>query len=199
MLKTFRKMCAASIIAGSLIFMPITHAKVKTCEGVGEYIATDFESRDIAQMRAKERAEIEAKKAAVIQLQNYAKDNNLNLNETELSAIIDNIYEAADVKYERKAYQSGNLAGIIYKATLKLNFDTDGIAIWLNKSYEQRDRLMRYDKTLQTTLVDNYKQIEDLRKQLENTSNAHSKDKIKEKINKLNDEFLANQKYEEAA
>ena len=66
--KKLKKILASSVILGSFMLMSevyfndtkivsIAHAEVKTYEGVGEYVMSDFETPDTAKQRAKVRAE----------------------------------------------------------------------------------------------------------------------------------------------
>ena len=65
-----RKIIAVSIILYSLFTSAVTNAEITTYEGVGKCIMSDFESDDIVKLRAKTRAEQNAKEKAGVYIKN---------------------------------------------------------------------------------------------------------------------------------
>lgn len=52
-----KKVVGILMVGVSFSFLLLAHAEIKTYEGKGEYIMSDFETPDIAKQRAKVRAE----------------------------------------------------------------------------------------------------------------------------------------------
>ena len=71
--RSFRKMIAALLAAGTVATMPLASAEVREYQGVGEYVMSDFETPDVAKQRAKARAEQNAMEQAGVYVESYTK------------------------------------------------------------------------------------------------------------------------------
>ena len=96
--KSLRRLIAASLIVGSMTFMPIGHAEIQTYTGVGEYIMSDFETPDIAKQRAKQYAERNAQEQAGVYVNSYTKVENMQVTEDEIITMTNGILSVTDVK-----------------------------------------------------------------------------------------------------
>ena len=78
------KTIIAAITAGNL-FLPVgVNAEIKSYDGVGEYIMSDFETPDVAKQRAKVYAERNAQEKAGVYIKSYTKTENLQLVDDEI-------------------------------------------------------------------------------------------------------------------
>ena len=193
--KNLRRLIAASLVFGSLTLMPIGHAEIKTYTGVGEYIMSDFETPEIAKQRAKQYAERNAQEQAGVYVNSYTKVENMQVTEDEIITMTNGILSVTDVKYE--IVPMTEYAGIVYRATIKANIDTDKVDDWIAKGASERSELVAKNQALQKAIDDQEKQIADLKKQLENVKTAKDEEKIKTQFEEADKVFLSNQKVQE--
>ena len=90
--KLIRKLIASALLAGSLILTSVGDAEIKMYEGAGKYIACDYDSIDVAKLRAKARAEQAAKDRAGVYLASYSREKNFRLTDDEIYTITNNIF-----------------------------------------------------------------------------------------------------------
>ena len=204
--KNLRRMITISILAGSLTFapeincfvsIPIAHAEIQMYEGIGEYIMSDFEKHDIAKQRAKVRAEQAAKEKAGVYLKTYSKTVNAALTDDEVSTMTNNIVKILDVKYEPVPIEVSNTTGLMYRAKVKVNIDTDGVNNWLKRDLQEREVVTLQNIEIQKSNTQNDKRTEELKLQAAKIKTESEKEKIKSEFEKMDNEFLSNQKLEE--
>ena len=118
-----------------LLFTSIASAEVKTYNGTGEYIMSEFETLDIAKQRAKQKAERHAQEQAGVYVSSYTKVKNAQVSEDEIITITSGIMNVVDVDYEVTPLDKGKSIHIVAK--IKANIDTDDINKWLAKGVEE--------------------------------------------------------------
>lgn len=81
------------LIVAGLLTATIVGAAIQTFDGTGQYIANEFETRDIAEKRARQKAERDAQKRAGVYLQTFSRSVNAELTDDEISAVTNNIID----------------------------------------------------------------------------------------------------------
>ena len=193
--RNLRRLIAVSLIVGSMTVMPIGHAEIQTYTGIGEYIMSDFETPEIAKQRAKQYAERNAQEQAGIYISSYTKSENAKITEDEIITMSNGILSVTDVKYDIITIPEH--AGIIYRATIQANIDSDNVDEWISKGVSERSELVAKNQELQRAINEQEKQIEDLKKQLENVKSTKDEEKLKTKFEEADKIFLSNQKVQE--
>ena len=192
MLKNF----ATGLIAGMFLFSTTSvQAVVKTYEGVGEYIMSDFETMDIAKQRAKQYAERNAQEQAGVYVQSMTKVLNSQVTEDEITTITNGILNVTDVVYKMIPIDNNV---IMFRATVKANIETDDIDKWLERSVVERDNLINQNQELQKAIEDQEKLIAELRGQLENLQTQQDREKIAYEYMIADNGFRSNQKLDQA-
>ena len=177
--------------------MPIVNAEIQNYTGTGEYIASDFENHEVAKLRAKSRAEQDAKDKINTHLKQYLNADKYKITDDDIVTIINGITEVEDVSYQSKPFVIENTVALMYTATVKVSINTDKIDSYLKLDEETRNALKRQTETRKNVISRNDKDIEDLRKRLINATSDAEREKIKSELNKLDNEFLASQKLDE--
>ncbi len=194
--KSFRKMLAMAIAAGTFAVMPLASAEVKEYEGFGEYVMSDFETPDTAKQRAKERAEQNAMEQAGVYLESCTEVVNARITKDEIKTITNGILKVKDVKYVMSPIsESGGSFQII--ATLKATIDTDGIQDWLQRDEKDKKDLVEQNQELMKTNAEQEQQIAELKRKLATTSDIQDRKKIGAEIENSDQSFLAKQKVNE--
>ena len=194
--KSFRKMLAAAMAAGTFAVMPLAFAEVREYEGLGEYVMSDFETPDVAKQRAKARAEQNAMEQAGVYVESYTKVINAQVTHDEINVMTNGILKVKDVQYG-KMTPTEDGKGILIRVTVKADIDTDDITKWLSQNRENVSNLVEQNKELQKAKAEQEKQIEELKKQVADAKSAQDKEKVQVKINAADQEFLSNQKADE--
>ena len=184
------------VAVSCLLLSSIASAEVKTYEGTGEYIMSDFETPDIAKQRAKSRAEQACVEQAGVYVKSYTKTVNSVVTEDEVEAIANNIINIIDEKYTViPLIESGGSFRVL--ATVKANVDSERIETWLGRDRYKNLGLIEENKKLQEERVKQDKQIEDLQKKLAIVTDKQKKEKIEMEVATADKQFLVNQKIEE--
>ena len=203
--KVLMKFLIASLAVGTVNFSPIifhaennlqivsvAHAEIKTYEGVGEYVMSDFETPDTAKERAKQRAQQNAQEQAGVYVSSYTEVHNLAVTKDEITVITSGIMKIKDVVYEK----SVDSDGILFRAKIKADIDTDGITNWLNKNEGERSALVSKNQELQNALAEQDRKIAELKRQLEDKNSNTNTETLKKTFTEVDNEFLSNQKIE---
>ena len=193
--KNLRRLIAASLIVGSMTFMPIGHAEIQTYTGVGEYIMSDFETPEIAKQRAKQYAERNAQEQAGIYISSYTKSEDFKITKDEIITISSGILSVTDVKFDIITIPEH--AGIVYRATIQANIDSDRVDEWISKGVSERSELVAKNQELQKAINEQEKQITELKKELEKVKSTKDEEKLKTKFEEADKVFLSNQKVQE--
>ena len=197
MQRIFRRILTAVLIAIFLLSVAIVGAAVQVFDGTGQYIMSDFENHDIAKQRAQQRAEKDAQKKAGVALKTFSRSINSELADDEISAVMNNIIKISDAKIVPVPFEAEGEAGLIYKATIKAEIDTDGIYAWLNRNNKEKVTIVQQNAQLQDAIQKNDEHVEHLKEQYKRVKSKSEKDKLRNQMNNADREFLANQKFEE--
>ena len=170
--------------------LPVVHAEVHNYTGVGKCIMSDFESADVVKMRAAYRAEKDAK----LKINAYFRSQNGALSNDEIAVITNANIEVANIDYKKLAVEAYEEAGIMYEANVKVNIDTNAITNYLRLDENEKINLINRYNSLQKIIDSNEKAADDLRNL---AKSAQNKLQIKSEFEKIDNEFLSNQKNEE--
>ena len=152
--KLFRRGLIAFIIVIFLLTAVIVGAAIQIFDGAGQYIMSDFENHDIAKQRAQQRAERDAQKKAGVYMKNFSRTVNAMITDDEISAVTNNIIKVSDVKkIVSVPFEANGEAGIMYRATLKVKIDTDGIYSWIKRDEKERVTIIQQNNSLQDAIV----------------------------------------------
>ena len=210
MRKLIRRAIAASLFANSLIFYPniydeglimsVAHAKVKTYIGVGEDYASQYESQEVAKLRAQRNAIQQAIEQAGIYLKSYSRTINAELTDDDISVITNTNYEViGKPQYENIVQQvTDKSTVIVWKATIKVNVDDSEIQKWIELKEEDKSEIVAQNKKIQKSYAENDKQVKELREQAKNAKTEVEINKVKASFAKIDDDFLYNQEIEKA-
>ena len=175
--KYWKKFLAASILVGGFNFAPtlvnfdtenlqmisVAHAEIKDvtakdaaildfADESAEYTA---KVQNVAKMRAIQRA----RERAGVYLKSFSRTVNGVLTADDISAYTSDKIEISDVKFQKLFYQvkdvNGNLTGKIgfmYEATVTAKIDTTGLQEYIQKSLQEKQRLIDRDKNLQKNI-----------------------------------------------
>lgn len=197
-----KKFWASALIAGSLFFMPVANAEIKTYEGTEEYLMSEFETIDIAKQRAKQKAERVAQEQAGVYISSYSETKDFELVKDEVISIACGILSVIDVKYDVKPLDNAN--GFLIRATVKANINTDDVNKFLNKSAQEKSAIVMQNKELQAAIAEQDATIEKLKAQIETLksegklSGKLEREKISQEVAAEDKIFQANLKLEEA-
>ena len=194
MKKSFRRLLAAAIVAGSLFTASPADAEVKTYEAVGEYYMSDFETFDVAQQRAKKRAEQAACEQASVFVKSYSRSVNSKLVEDEIIAMTSGILKVINVQFQREYADNTTLI----RATIKAQIDSDDIGKWNDMNANQRNDLISQYEALRKAYDEQEKQLAELRGQAEKATTQEERKRITQEFVAEDKIFLSNQKTEEA-
>ncbi len=135
MKKYFRRLIAASLTVGSLMFMPITHASVETYVGTGEYIMNTSETFNDAKNQAKLLAERNVLESISFYLTEHSALVDGVLEEDEIILIVAGIMNITNVKYELTSDDDENFA---VKAEVTAEVDADEALKLVEREVENR-------------------------------------------------------------
>ena len=188
MKKLWKLFFVASIIIVS--FMPVTTAEVRNYEGVGEYVMSDFETKDAAKQRAKERAERNAVEKAGVFVKSYTKTINAIVTDDEIEVIAGGVINILETIYKTELVDdAGNFQ--LVRANIKAEIDTDSINEWLGRDVREKARLVEENKELQRSRMEQDKKIDDLQKQLAAAKSAGEKAKLQSEITEADNALKA--------
>lgn len=185
----------AAAIGGSLFFPSVTSAEIKSYIGEGEYVMSDFETPEIAKQRAKSYAERNAQEQAGVYINSYSKMENFKLVADEIVTITNGILKILDVNY--KIVPLDDVGGIMYRATVQANIDTDKVNEWLAKGVSERSDLVEQNKALQKQIDEQEKQIAELKAQIAQAKTPKAEEKLKENFAEADRIFMSTVKLEE--
>ena len=190
-----KKLLLSALVVGNLFCMPSIHAEIKTYEGVGEYVMSDFETPDIAKERAKQRAEQAAQEQAGVYVQSFTEVQNMMVTKDEIVTMTNGIMQVFDVKYQTLPSTDG--IGVMIRATIKANIDTSKVDEWLQKGVGERSEMVDKNKQLQQALEEQERQIAELKAKLAATDNSQAAEKVKEEISGADKIFMSNLRVDE--
>lgn len=195
MIKNFRRALSALLIVAGLLTASIVHAEVKTYEGVGEYFMSDFETFDIAQQRAKQRAERDACEKAGVYVESRTEVVNLQVSKDEIVIMTRNILKVVDVQYQREHADNNTT---LVRATVKAQIDSEDVSQWFNKDDAEKAELIAQMDSLRKANEDQERQIAELQKKLAEALTPQDKEQIAVAFAVEDRAFLSNRKVAEA-
>ena len=151
-----------ALIAGGLLMANVANAEVRTYEGVGEYVMSDFETPDIAKQRAKARAEQAAQEKAGVFVRSNTKVVDYELKSEEIEIMTAGIMKVHSVTYDVKPDE----AGFLFISKVLVDIDTDEITKWLNANSDSMPDLLAQNKALQNSIAEQEKQLAALKEKL---------------------------------
>ena len=149
------------LVAASLLIAAPVSASLQTFEGVGEYVMSDFESFDVAKLRAQQKAVRAAQEKAGAYLKTYSRSADSELLD-EISAVTANIIQVTNVRYELQPLEQG----VFIKATVTATIDSDEITKWLDRPESERKAIIAQDKDLQKEIAARDRELAELKKKL---------------------------------
>ena len=209
MRRKIRKLLAATLIVGTLTFapeicgvenFPVARADVKLYTAMGVDYGNEYESQDIVKLRARDKAIKNATKQAGVYLKTYSRSINNELTDDEILAITSNAYEVVgEVRYNRTVKQvTDQITLIVWEATVDVNVDDGEITKWVKRDDRDRSTLISQTRESQTAAEENDRKVEDLRRRSQNVSDDAGRAQLQTEFNQADNEFLSNQKVEEA-
>ena len=209
MRKTFRNLLAASLIVGTLTFAPVIYnaenfsvvrAEVKMYTAMGVDYGNEYESQEIVKLRARDKAIKNATKQAGVYLRTYSRTINSELTDDEILAITSNTYEVVgEVRYNRTLKQvTDQITLIVWEATVDVNVDDSEIRNWYELKPEDRSSIISQTRESQVAAAENDSKVEDLRQRSQNVSDDAGRAQLQAEFKTADNEFLSNQKVEEA-
>lgn len=197
MQRMFKKVIVASVCMLAMFGnAQVSQAEVRTYDGVGEYIMSDFETPDIAKQRAKARAEQHAAEQAGVYVKSYTRMVNHTLLEDEIVAIANTIIKIVDVQYTTNPTSEGGGSFQIV-AKIRAAVDSNRIDEWLKRDQAKNQELVEQNKQLQADKAKLDAELIELRKKLNNIISSQEKQTLEKEVVSADNKFLANKKIEE--
>lgn len=184
-----KKIFAATL--GILMLASGANAEIRTYEGEGVYIMSDFETPELAKSRAKARAEKNAQEQAGIWVESYLRVNNQTVVEDEIVVLTGGIMSVDSVKYSITPIDEATFR---VQANLTAQIDSDKIPGWLDRTASERSSLVAENKRLQQANEAAEKQIAELKSQLEQAQSVEQREQIENEINSADQKLGAYQK-----
>ena len=197
-----KKLFAALLAAGTLLFASPADAEVKTYTGTDEYIMSEFETIDTAKQRARQKAERNAQEKAGVYISSYSETRDMELVTDEIVSIACGIMSVTDVKYDVQPLADVN--GFVIRATVTANIDSDDVNKWLTKGAQERSSLVAQNKELQRAVNEQSNTIKKLKAQIVQLkadgklNDKHDREQVTAEIAAEDKIFQANLKLEEA-
>lgn len=213
----FKKLIAAAISAGSLIFVPailnvdagnfkasVAHAEIQNYTA-SDTAMFDFGENDeyivnTVKITAQRRAIKAAREKAGVYLSSYSKVVNGNLTKNDISVVTNSVSEVVETTYEKFTFQAQDAqgkiygkTGVIYRATVTVKIDPEEINEYINRDANEKAKLIKQDQNIQAEFAELNAKFEDLK------MNAAKKTpkQLKSELKKINEEILAEEKIEE--
>ena len=191
-----KKSIAAAILGAGVLLIPIANAEVKTYEGTGEYVMSDFETPDIAKQRAEARAEQNCVEQAGVYVKSYTRTVNHVVAEDEVEAIANNIINIVSDEYTvTPVSESGGSFRIV--ARVRATVDSERVDAWLARDRAENREMVEQNKKLQEEKARQDAEIADLQEKLAAAKSEQEKKRLEAQVASEDRKFLANQKVEE--
>ena len=188
------------ILIASLFITSAASAEVRTYEGFGEYVMSDFETPEIAKQRAKQRAEQSAQEQAGVFVKSNTRVKNYQVQEDEIEVMTAGIMKVHSVEYARKIGESG----LIFTAKILADIDTAEIDKWLEKNAAEKSDLIEQNRALKNSIAEQEKQLAELKAKLAEAEKNNSinyspqvREQISEEFIQSDNNFLSNKHFEE--
>ena len=207
--KKTKRLIAATLLTGSMILVPevcefpfssVAFTEVKMYMGTAEDYASPIESQDVAKLRAREKAIQSAKEQAGVVLKNYSRSINAELTDDEISVITANTYKLiGEPVYEQTVAKVSEASTVIvWKANVSVNIDDDEVKKWVQRDNNDKIVMISQNQKTNALMALNNQQTEALRKRAENATSTEERNRLKAEFDKVDKDFLYNQKIQEA-
>lgn len=163
-----------------------------------EYSALEFESQDVAKLRALDKAIHDATKQIGVKLkERFASKGNST--DDDILAIASNGWQlVGEPKYSSEVVkQPDGTTMTIWKATVKVIIGDDYVENWFKNSFYYRYDVISQTLEAQEAYEKNERKIEDLKEKYTRATSQDEKDTVTKQINDADNEFLANYKIAE--
>lgn len=171
----------------------VTHAEIKIYEGIGEYYMSDFETPNIAQQRAKQRAEQNACEQAGVYVRSYSLTRNFELKEDIIETMTNGILKIIDVQYHRENFDNNTT---LIRARIRAQIDDVDILRWLEKDEKEKAILVTQMEALRKVNEEQSLKIAELKRRL--ASSPQNKERNLQAFENEDKIFLSNRKIKEA-
>ena len=178
-----------------MIFQTVSFAAIETFSASGEYTMSDYDTPEIAELRALDYARRNVTEQAGIYLESYSRSINFELKTDEIKTVAsNNIKILGEPKISREILSSG-VAKI--RVDIKATVDTADLEAVIKKSQEERQQAInRYEDLQKITLkLDN--DIAALKKRIAELKDGEPDNEISEEQERIDREFLSKQKLDE--
>ena len=190
-----KKFLSAALIVGSLLCGSPVNAEVKSYDGVGEYIMSDFETPDVAKQRAKMYAERNACEKAGVYVKSYSRTENFELVADEVESMTSGVLKVVSVEF--KMVPMEEYGGIMYRAIIVAEIDSASLDEWLSRDKSQRESMVEKNRELQRQLDEQEKIIAKLKKQAAQSKNPSTNEKLQREFAQADKDFMSTLKLEE--
>lgn len=168
------------------------NAESQTITAVGEYVMGDGETMFVAKERAVEQAMRAASEQAGVYIESYSRVNNLVLTKDEINILSRSVVKIKDKQFDEPKYTG---SGFIIRVTITALVDSDSIATVRN-SMKEKLSVDSY-KQMQLEYAKAQRQIEDLKRQLNDAKTEQEKKKAIAEIARNEQKFTATQWYDQ--
>ena len=124
---------------------------------------SDFETFEVAQQRAKQRAEQNACEKAGVYVKSFSRTKNFELVDDEVITMTNGILKIVDVQYHRENFDNNTT---LIRATVKADINSDDVLKWLNKDGQEKSTLIAQNEALRKANEEQERQIAELKRQL---------------------------------
>ena len=178
-----------------IIFQSISFAATETFSASGEYTMSDYDTPEIAELRALDYARRSAAEQAGIYLESYSRMENFKLETDEIKTVASKNIKILDKpKISREILDSG-VAKI--RVDIQATVDTADLDAAIKKSELERQAAVKRYEELQQLSTKLDKDIADFQKKIAKLKADEPNDEISEEQERLDREFLSKQKLEE--
>lgn len=181
-----RKLIAALVIVGNLIFSSVVDAEIKTYTATGNDFENKFETQEVVKLRALDKAIKIATEQAKVEFKNKFGGE---LSDEEISAIINNGYELGEVNYTQ--------ADSSWQAAIELKVDDAEVKNWIQRSDREKFTLISQNRDVEKLFAANDKRTAELRERLATDYKKQDKKFFKGEFDYVSNEFLSNNKVAE--
>lgn len=198
-LRRVRNSLAASLILGTLNFMPACHAEIQTYIGVGEHIMTDKDTYENARQGAKMQALRAAQEQAGVAISSRSIVQDFKMVKDEITAFTSGILQLKNEKFEPVILNDTN-GYIKLVATVEVSIDIDDLneklMLWLSRNDSDRSDDIAKDQEKQKIIDSQAQRIAQL-EQLIASNTPQDTEKVNREIASLDKDAKYVQKLEE--
>lgn len=181
-----RKLIAALVVVGNLIFSSVVDAEIISYKTTGNDSENKFETQEVVKLRALDKAIKIATEQAKVDFKNKFSGE---LSDEEISAIINNGYELGEVNYTQ--------ADSSWQAEIELKIDDAEVKNWIRRFDREKFTLISQNRDVEKLFAANDKRTAELRERLATDYKKQDKKFFKGEFDYVSNEFLSNNKVAE--